>query len=125
MSWSIKPHSGVIGHLAGHDEKIVENGKQVVVGGYAHHFTPAHSRSVFRIDWQNTLVDRKAGQAPNGAFVEDVLEACARRLEAYQGSSFACSENAHAIAHIRESIGALVARRENRRERGVEGKNEE
>ena len=76
----------------------------------------------FSIYWQDGPVSRDAGEKPNGAFVEDVLEVCKRRLEFYQDSPFACDENARALAHVGQAIDALLERRGDRRDRGVEGK---
>ena len=74
--------------------------------------------------WQDGPVNRATGQEPNGAFVEDLLEVCVRRLVFYQDSTFECRENAAAIANIQRAIGCLTQRREDRKARGVEGKHE-
>ncbi len=58
---------------------------------------------------------------PNGAFVEDVLTACLRRLEHYNDTKFRCRENSLAITHIEEALHWLHARTANREGRGVEG----
>ena len=76
------------------------------------------------IDWQDGPVDRDAGESPNGAFVEDVLEVCAKRLEFYQQSRFACGENARALRHVHEALESLLSRRRDREDRGVQGKHE-
>ena len=76
------------------------------------------------ITWQDGPVDRASGQEPNGAFVEDVLEVCLRRLVFYQDSPFACLQNAGAAQHIRQAVDCLNARRDDREARGVQGKNE-
>lgn len=76
----------------------------------------------WHIQWQDGPVNRDAGEKPNGAFVEDVLEACRRRLEFYEGGPFACPENAAAIDKVTEAIEALVERRRDRKARGVQGR---
>ena len=82
------------------------------------------SRAVIKIIWQDGPPNRDAGVEPNGAFLEDVLEIVARRLEFYQDSKFSCIENASALGKIRGAIDDLVGRRADRRARGVEGKHE-
>lgn len=76
--------------------------------------TGTHSR--FYIQWQNGPLDRDAGEKPNGAFVEDILEVCRRRLEWHQGIPFACPENDEAMGHVAEAIACLQKRRERRAE---------
>ena len=76
------------------------------------------------ITWQNGPCDRAAGQKANGAFIEDLLEACRLRLKAYQESPFGCEENAEAMAHISSALWAMTRRREDRKNRGVLGKDE-
>ena len=71
--------------------------------------------------WQDGPVDREAGEATNGMFVEDLLEIVRIRLEFYQGSKFACQANASAIQHIKEAVKALCERRNDREARGVQG----
>lgn len=85
---------------------------------YSEH--PGH----FVIRWQDGPVDREAGEQPNGAFVEDVLEVCKRRLEFYQDSPFACHENEVAIGDLEHALETLLSRRKDRAERGVQGKHE-
>ena len=75
------------------------------------------------IRWQNGPLGRPP-MKPNGAFVEDVLEAARQRLDFYQresGGKFACRENALAITHIEEAILWLQQRRLEREQRGVQG----
>lgn len=62
--------------------------------------------------------------APNGAFVETVIEAARQRLEFYQGTKFACRENALAITKLEEALHWLNARTQRRIEQGVEGTHE-
>jgi len=77
------------------------------------------------IKWQAGPLGRPAGE-PNGAFVEDLLEAARQRLEFYQkaaGGKFACRENAIAITKTEEALHWLYSRRMDRENRGVQGEN--
>ena len=143
MSYSFKSHAGTGAYVGGHDD-VDENGNPA--GGYAvdtdgdsnrgelfvdmnldQEYVPIRGHvkaDRFRIRWQNGPLDRAKGEKPNGAFVEDVLEVCKRRLEHYQKSAFACEENAIAMQFIEDAIVALTARRRDRISRGVQGKNE-
>ena len=76
------------------------------------------------IRWQDgpLLHRQQDGETfPNGAFLEDVLEVCRRRLECYQNSPLACTENEMAMDSVKDAIELLMARRKDRKERGVEG----
>ena len=75
------------------------------------------------INWQDGPLGRPP-ETPNGAFVDDVLEAARQRIEFYQkanGGKFACRENALAITKIEEALHWLYARRLERESRGVQG----
>ncbi len=76
----------------------------------------------FTISWQNGPlgkgVDRRE---PNGAFVEDIIDAARDRLEFYQKSKFCCADNEQAIAHLQRALAILDRRTKDREERGVEG----
>lgn len=61
---------------------------------------------------------------PNGAFVEDVIQAAKQRLEYFQQSRFVCRENALAITKLEEALHWLEHRRQDRAARGVEGSHE-
>lgn len=76
----------------------------------------------FHIDWQNgpLNVDGERLQ-PNGAFVEYVLKAVQQRIEFYQRSPFACTENAEAIEHIKRAVDSLNKRTSRRKSQGTEG----
>lgn len=128
MSYTFPSHAGTGVTVAGHDSIVVtDEGKRVVADGYASdgNFYAGDGRLPgLMIRWQDGPVDRENGQAPNGCFVEDVIEVCKRRLQTYQQSDFACEENAAAISHLESALGVLLDRRKGRRERGVEGKNE-
>ncbi len=74
------------------------------------------------VSWQNGALGRgDARKEPNGAFVEDVIAIAKQRLEFFQTSDFACTENAEAILHLQRALDALEARTRIREARGVEG----
>lgn len=77
--------------------------------------------------WQNgPLVNDASGEQmePNGIFVETLLKISAERLRFYQGTKFACSENAQALSYINTALEALRARTSRRVRRGIEGTNQ-
>lgn len=87
-------------------------------GGYA-------SGVGFSISWQNgPLVVDGERREPTGAFVETILAVVKQRIEHYQESRFACSENAQALEHIEAALESLDSRTKDREERGVEGTHE-
>lgn len=54
-----------------------------------------------QIEWQDGPLGRgEDRQEPNGAFVETVIGAAKQRLEYYQTSRFACTENQTAIGYL-------------------------
>jgi len=76
-----------------------------------------------QVTWQDGPLGCPA-QKPNGAFVDDVIEAARQRLEFYQtasGGKFACRENSIAITKLEEALHWLWARRMERGARGVQG----
>lgn len=74
------------------------------------------------IDWQNGPLGRDGDRiAPNGAFVEGVIEAALDRLEYYQSSEFRCRENSLAITKLEEALHWCCHRTAKREERKVEG----
>lgn len=83
----------------------------------------------FVINWQNgPLMVDGVRKEPNGAFVEDVIQAAVGRLRAYQEGPipgghgrFMCRENALAITHLQEALHWLQHRTADREARGVEG----
>lgn len=75
------------------------------------------------IYWQNGPVNREDGAHANGAFVEDVIDVVYRRLAFYQNSPFACQANEDAMNYLEEALNCLLERREERKRRGVQGKN--
>jgi len=79
-----------------------------------------------RIDWQDGPLGRgKDRKAPNGAFVETVIDACRQRIQFYQDSKFKCRENALAITKLEEALMWLNKRTTDREKRGVEGEHKE
>ncbi|NYZ70127.1 hypothetical protein H0A36_29370 [Endozoicomonas sp. SM1973] len=79
----------------------------------------------FAISWQNGPLDANGERLPpNGAFVEDIINAAKDRLEFYQESKFCCDYNAEAIKHLESAINVLNSRTANREKRGVEGTHE-
>jgi hypothetical protein len=76
----------------------------------------------FTISWQNGALGRGDDRSePNGAFVEDVIQAVVRRLEEYQSTKFRCLENAAALAFLRDAALCLDNRTTRRETEGVEG----
>lgn len=76
----------------------------------------------FAISWQNGPLGRgDERKEPNGAFVEDVIEAAADRIRYYQSSRFACDYNAKALEHLEAALESLNDRTANREARSVEG----
>lgn len=74
------------------------------------------------IRWQNGPLGRGAERKdPNGAFVEGVIQAAIGRLKYFQGSRFACEENATAITKLEGALYWLEARSDRRERAGVEG----
>jgi len=59
--------------------------------------------------------------SPNGAFVEDLIEAVRKRLEFYQTSKFHGEENRIALEHLACAAGVLDSRTKSREARAVEG----
>ncbi len=79
----------------------------------------------FAIGWQNGPLGRgEQRKEPNGAFVEDVIEAAADRIRYYQNSRFRCDRNARALQHLEAALSELDARTNSREARGVEGTHE-
>lgn len=77
------------------------------------------------IRWQDGPLGRgEERAAPNGAFVEGVLNAVLGRLRYYQETKFRCRQNALAITKIEEGLHWLDDRTREREQRGVEGTHE-
>ena len=76
----------------------------------------------FAIAWQHGPLGRgDSRKAPNGAFVEDVIDAALHRIRQYQDTDFACEENEEAIGHLVAALGSLDRRTKDREARAVEG----
>jgi hypothetical protein len=76
----------------------------------------------FRIQWQDGPLGRDGDRlAPNGAFVEGVIQAAIGRLEFFQQSKFASSYNAEALTGLKSALDALERRTTDREARKVEG----
>jgi len=74
------------------------------------------------IQWQNGPLGRgEDRKEPNGAFVENVIDAAIKRIQHYQASKFACRENAVALTHLETAALWLNKRTQDREERQVEG----
>lgn len=76
----------------------------------------------FTISWQNGPLGRdNEKKEPNGAFVEDIIDAMISRLECYQNSTFKCQENEDAIEALKIAAKRLDNRTKERESRKVEG----
>lgn len=76
----------------------------------------------FAIGWQNGPLGRDDGRSePNGAFVEDIIQAAADRIAYYQASAFVSDFNQVALEHLNAALASLVARTADREARKVEG----
>ncbi len=76
----------------------------------------------FAIAWQRGPLGRDENRKEqNGAFVEDVLEACLDRIKFLNAGKFKCKENDDAIVYIESALYSLNTRTQNRESRKVEG----
>ena len=76
----------------------------------------------FTISWQNGPLGRgNDRKEPNGAFVEDVIQAVIGRINFYQGSRFNCESNAKALEALHQAAEHLDSRTKEREKREVEG----
>lgn len=77
------------------------------------------------IVWQNGPLGRGDDrQAPNGAFVENVIQATIDRIGWYQtvcDGRFVCDENSVALFHLRRALEELESRTARREDAGTEG----
>lgn len=101
-------------------------------GHYFEHWTddngnPAGGVSTgrgFTISWQNGPLGKigtPERREPNGAFVEDVIQAVIERMEFYQASRFACEANAEALMALSHAARVLDNRTKSREARLAEG----
>lgn len=98
----------------------ISDGNQNPAGGWARGLG-------IDIRWQDGPLREPDGieHMPNGAFVEDVLEVCQRRIEFYQESRFNCIENAMAISCIQRARDELARRIDRRVAAGIQGTHQE
>lgn len=78
----------------------------------------------FTISWQNGPLGKEGTperREPNGAFVEDIIDAAIDRIEFYQSSKFACEENHEALINLRNAAAVLDSRTRRREKSGIEG----
>lgn len=81
----------------------------------------------FSIAWQQGplgAVGSEDRKEPNGAFVEDVIDAARQRIAFYQeanGAKFSCEENARALGYLEMALKVLDERTQRRTEQGTEG----
>jgi hypothetical protein len=81
----------------------------------------------FTISWQNGPLGKigtDERKEPNGALVEDVIDAARDRIEYYQQTGFACGENQEAINYLTLALESLDSRTTKRISKGVEGTHE-
>lgn len=79
----------------------------------------------FTIGWQNGPLGRgEDRQPPNGAFVEDVIQAAIDRIEFYQRSKFACERNEATLKYLGLALESQRSRTADREDRKVEGTHE-
>lgn len=79
----------------------------------------------FAISWQNGPLGRgNDRKEPNGAFVENIINAAIDRIEFYQNSKFACESNANTIRFLEQALTSQQSRTANREARDVEGTHE-
>lgn len=80
------------------------------------------------VHWQDGPLGRgEERRAPNGAFVEDLIEAARQRLQFYEdatGKRFSCRENKSALWHLESALLWLARRTQSREARHVEGTHE-
>ena len=74
----------------------------------------------FTIHWKDG-----PGEETEGAQIEDVVEAARQRTRFFQQSRFNCPENSRLEHSLDTALLHCKARNDNRKARGVEGRNEE
>jgi len=93
-------------------------------GGAHHHYslTDVKCKELFgAVDFQ----DGPVGEVGlKGCQNEDLLAIVIDRLECFQAGPFKCDENHFALGFVKKAVDCLEQRTADRRERGVEGKNE-
>jgi hypothetical protein len=85
--------------------------------------TGGHVRGIgIHILWQDGELGRGADRKPqNGAYLEDVLEACLARLRFFQSSKLNCPESVVTLNGLEDALKWLRRRTESREKRKVEG----
>lgn len=102
--------------------KVIVHDKQGA-GGACHKYTvekigEGYSPSLAIVNFQNGPIKENG---VNGCHNEDLIAIVIDRLECFQAGEFACPENERAIIYLKESLGQLNFRTQNRIVRGVEG----
>ena len=92
-------------------------------GGAKHDYYIYRSgdKPLCEIHFQEGPRDEEGSRA--GVMNEDLLEIVRHRLQCFQKGEFASRENALALTHIEEALLWLNKRKDDRKERGVLGKN--
>ena len=102
----------------------------MIFGHFEEHWSDANGNPAggvssghgFTISWQNgALGQGENRRSPNGAFVEDVIQAVIGRIEFYQKSKFACERNELALQALRGAAQELDLRTKDREDKQVEG----
>ena len=76
----------------------------------------------FTISWQNGPLGRDEDRLePNGAFVEDIIDAAVDRIEFYNRAGFECPENFETLRLLRRALEVQDSRTKSREAAGVEG----
>lgn len=78
------------------------------------------TRLGLEIQWQCGPMESR-----NGVTLEEMIEHCIDRLQAFQKTQFKCRENALAITALEESRNWLLQRQRDRDKRGVLGTEEQ
>lgn len=81
-----------------------------------------HGLAIENIQFQDGPLN---GAHTDGVHNEDLLLMVRARLLAFQDSEFNCRENAIAITKIEEALNVLCLRTQERRQRGIEGTNQQ
>ncbi len=106
------------------DNRSLEDGTPD--GGSAVCFVPCGTNKleVLRLNWQQgALVDAatKQERPQNGIFLATLVRVVVDRLEYYQSTKFACSENATALDYFRKGLELLEKRADRRSKEGTLG----
>lgn len=100
------------------------------VGGASHNYAITFFDKMFNCErspvaGRNCLISFQNGSIQesgvNGISNEALLAIVEDRLAGFQSGKFACEENAHALASVRDALAFLKKRTSDRLARGVEG----